>query len=265
MQNITESIIMAGCGHMGGAILRRWLDCGLHAAQVTVVRPSAAAVAPGVRVVGNPAGLAAPNVLVLGFKPQQLAQAAPDFAAMAGPETLVLSLLAGIEIAALRAAFPQAKAILRAMPNLPVAQGKGVVLLQGEAAVARGISEALLAPLGHLHWATPDQDFDVLTALTGCSPAFLFAFTESLADAAMTLGVAEKDALLLATASVAGAAAMAEARSETSPADLISEVASKGGMTQAGIDVLRTDKALSRLLIDTLTASARRGADLRKA
>lgn len=250
---------------MGGAILRRWLDCGLNPALITVVRPSAAAVAPGVRVVGHPAGLAAPDVLILGFKPQQLAGAAQDFAALDGPNTLIISLLAGIELSALRAAFPAAGAILRAMPNLPVAYGKGVVLIDAEAQAPLSLGDALLGPLGHLHHVTPDQDFDVLTALTGCSPAFLFAFTESLADAAMMLGVAQDVALRLAGASVAGAAAMAEARSTTSPADLIAEVASKGGMTQAGIDVLRHDRALTQLLIDTLGAAAQRGTDLRGA
>ncbi len=252
---------------MGGAMLRRWLDTGLDPKRVTVVRPSGTPVTVGVSVQRDVDGLSAPDILILAFKPQQLAALAPIYAKLAGPDTIVLSVLAGIEAPALRAHFPQASSILRAMPNLPVAVGQGVVLLAGEenmAPPAAVQAEALLTPLGLLHWVTEDQDFNTLTALTGCSPAFLYAFTESLANAAMQMGVADADALRLAQAAVHGSAAYAAANPDVTPANRIAAVASKGGMTQAGIDVLRKDKALTRLMQDSMAAARDRGAQLAK-
>jgi pyrroline-5-carboxylate reductase len=98
--------------------------------------------------------------------------------------------------------------------------------------------------------------------LTGCSPAFLYAFTQSLADAAMAQGVAKDIAVQLARASVAGAAALAASRPQMAPADMIAQVASKGGMTQAGLDILQRDKALTQMMMDTLKAAADRGQEL---
>ncbi len=267
MQKFTDSIIMAGCGNMGSAMLQRWLDTGLDPAHVTVVRPSGGSVARGVAVQRDVDELSASDILILAFKPQQLAELAPIYVGLAGPDTIVLSILAGIEAHALRSHFPHASSIIRAMPNLPVAIGQGVVLLAGEAAMpahAAQQAEALLAPLGILHWVSGDQDFNTLTALTGCSPAFLYAFTESLADAAIQMGVGEEDALRLAQSVVHGSAAFAASNPDVTPADRIAAVASKGGMTQAGIDALRDGKALTILLHETLSAARDRGAELSK-
>jgi pyrroline-5-carboxylate reductase len=267
MQRFSHSIIMAGCGHMGGAMLHRWVDCGLNPAQVTVVRPSGAPVVSEVNVQRDTAELAAPDILILGFKPQQLADAAPAYAALAGPDTLVLSLLAGVEAASLRKHFPNAGAMICAMPNLPVAVGQGVVLLAAEADApqsAISVAEALLAPLGLVHRMAEDEDFNVLTALTGCSPAYLYAFTQSTADAAMALGVRDHVALRLAQAAVYGSAVYALSQPKVTPADNIAAVAGKGGMTQKGLDVLAKDTTFTRLMIDTLAAAAERGRELAK-
>ncbi len=265
MKDFAQRLVLAGCGHMAGAMLRRWLACGLDPARVTVVRPSAAAVAPGVRVVAHGAGIAAPDVLLLGFKPQQLADAAAAHAGLAGAHTLLISILAGVDEAQLRHHFPAAGAIVRVMPNLAVGIGQGVLLLRGDAGVHQPVLDALMAPLGLAHRVAPDQDFDVMTALTGCSPAFLYAFTQALADAAAAQGIDADAALRLAQASMAGAAAMAAARPADRPETLIAEVASAGGMTRAGLDVLGRADALTDLLSATLKAAAARAVALRNA
>ncbi len=264
----TQRLIIAGCGTMAGAMLHRWLESGLRAHQVTAVRPSGRDVAPGVAVVTSAAALQSgtpADVLLLGMKPQQLAAALPDIAPLIGPNTIILSILAGLRRGALTAMLPPNAGVVRIMPNLAVARGNGVALLAGDAASRAGQCAArLCVPLGLVHWAEDDGDtppFDTLTALTGCAPAYSFRFAEALAKAATVMGIGAADADRLARATVAGAATMAAA-DPRSLTDMARAVASPGGMTQAGLDVLDADNALNALMAATLRAAADRGAAL---
>jgi len=103
--------------------------------------------------------------------------------------------------------------------------------------------------------------FDLVTALAGSGPAFLFRFIEALAVAGATLGLGKDQAARLALATVQGAAAMA-ANASDSPAMLADRVASKGGSTRAGLDVLDDQKALEQLLVETLAAATQRNAEM---
>ncbi|USI71906.1 pyrroline-5-carboxylate reductase [Sphingomonas morindae] len=257
---------LAGCGTMAGAMLRRWLSSGLDPAAVTVVRPSGRPVAPGVAVhAAPPAGT--PDLLLLGFKPQKLAEAAPRFAPHVGPDTILVSILAGVELATLRRAFPAAGAIVRAMPNTPVAIGEGVVGLFGEGgpeAPANATVAALMAPLGLVEWIADEALFDVVTALAGSGPAFLFRFIDALGAGGAALGLAPDQAARFALATVQGAAQLA-ARAEAPPAALAEQVASPGGSTRAGLAVLDEAGALARLVEATLAAATRRNAEMAQA
>src|SRR5688500_6796359 len=71
---------LAGCGNMAGAMLEGWLAAGRDPSQITVIRPSGAPVAGGVRVLTGPPEDEVPAILMLGMKPQKLAEAAPPFA-----------------------------------------------------------------------------------------------------------------------------------------------------------------------------------------
>jgi pyrroline-5-carboxylate reductase len=252
-------IRLVGCGNMAGAMLRRWLDAGLPPRTVTVVRPSGVAPAPGVRTVtAVPPREAPPRVLMLGVKPQKLDDVADMVAAAVGPETLLISILAGTELASLRARFPGAGAVVRAMPNTPVAIGRGVVALHGDRAPEL---DALMAPLGLVERIDDEDAFGLVTALAGSGPAFLFRFVSALARAGADLGLDEAQALRLAVATVDGAAGLAAG----SPDDLdvlADRVASPGGMTREGLNVLDGEAALDRLIRRTIDATARRGREM---
>jgi pyrroline-5-carboxylate reductase len=259
------AIWLAGCGNMGGAMLARWLACGLDPARVTVIRPSGRAVADGVRVMtAPPEGEPPPALLMLGMKPQKLDEAAPLLADAAGPKTVLLSILAGVERAALAQRFPRVGMVVRAMPNTPVAIGKGVVTLvggSGDAPEARAGIDALMAPLGLVEWLADERAMDAATALAGSGPAFLFRFVDALARAGAADGLDASAAARLALATVEGAATLAAGVDET-PAALADRVASPGGSTRAGLDVLDGGDALDVLLAATLAAARRRNAEM---
>ena len=255
-------IWLLGCGNMAGAMLRRWLDAGLPAETVTVIRPSGVAPAEGVRTLREfPKGEAPPRILLLGVKPQKLAEVADAVASVVGPETLLISILAGTELATLAARFPQAGAVVRAMPNTPVALGRGVVSLYGDAGPRRAELESLMRTLGLAEWAATEEQFGQMTALAGCGPAFLFRFIDAVAAAGAALGLPEDQAVRLAVATVDGAAGLA-AGSDESPGKLADRVASPGGMTRKGLDVLDEGGALRELLTRTLAAAEKRGREM---
>ncbi|HEU0066615.1 MAG TPA: pyrroline-5-carboxylate reductase [Sphingomonas sp.] len=254
---------MIGCGNMGGAMLRRWLAAGLDPATVTVVTRSERGVPDGVRSLTALPDEAAPATLILAMKPQQIGDVAAMLARLHGVPHLLVSILAGVDTATLARRF-RAEAVVRAMPNLPVAIGEGVTALFTGAAQAdrvRGDAEALAAPLGHYEWIADEAAFDAVTALAGCGPGFVFRFADALAAAGAALGLPADQAARLALATLQGAAIMAAA-ADVSPAVLADRVASPGGSTREGLNVLDRDDALVTLLTQTLAASARRNGEM---
>lgn len=255
---------LVGAGNMGGAMLRGWIAAGLDPRQLIVIDPFAADLPEGVAAFpAPPPDGAAPATVVLAVKPQLLDAVAPALAPALEAETLLVSILAGVEIASLRARFPAPGPVLRVMPNLPAAVGKGVMALYGENldAGARGRSEALMAPLGAVEWIAEERLFDAVTAVSGCGPAFLFRFADALAEAGAALGLPADQAARLALATVEGSALFA-ARSSESPATLADRVASPGGATREGLNRLDADDALKALMRQAVEAAARRSAEL---
>lgn len=263
--NWPERLFLVGCGNMAGQMLRRWLDCGLDPARVTVLRPSGKPVAPGVAVVRDyPARFSPGTTVLLGMKPQQLDDVAARIAAAVRDDTLLLSILAGVTTTSLRERFPAARAVVRIMPNTPVGVGQGVCAMYADATVpqqARGETATLMAPLGLGEWIGEEGDFNVVTALSGCGPAYLFRFIDALAVAGTRLGLPQEQAARLALATVQGAATLA-AQTDESPGLLADRVASPGGMTRMGMNVLDQDERLIGLLTDTLDAARRRGEEM---
>lgn len=256
-----ESILIIGCGNMGGAMLRGWLAGGLDPARFTVVDPMLEQAPAGVTLLR-----ALPDrrfdVVLLGIKPQGFAGLAAELSPRIGPDSLVLSMMAGIELAGLSAALPGADGWVRIMPNLAAALGKSPLALAGQGvdSETRDSVTALVAPLGAPEWLDEGL-FDLATALVGSGPAFVYRFLDALAAGGAALGFAPDQAERLALAMVEGAAQLARA-SGTSPAALARQVASPGGTTEAGLRVLDQDQALTRLVEATLRAARDRGAEL---
>jgi pyrroline-5-carboxylate reductase len=254
---------LVGCGNMGGAMLGGWIAAGVDPAHVTVIRPSGRDVGHGVRVLTDYPEDEVPAIVLLAMKPYQLDAVAPALAPILAPGTLLVSILAGVELASLGARFAAPAMIARAMPNLPVRLGRGVVNLcaDGGDATARALLSGLMAALGHAEWFDDESLFALAGHLTGAGPAFLFRFVDALAAAGEAQGLPYGQAARLALAMVEGAAALAAA-SPDDPEALARKVASPGGTTEAGLKVLDADRALAALVARTLDASRLRGIEM---
>ncbi|MFW2828644.1 pyrroline-5-carboxylate reductase [Sphingomonas sp. ID0503] len=255
---------IVGAGNMGGAMLRGWVAAGLDSHQVTVIDPGRPDLPDGVRHLQTPPPDGeVPAYVLFAVKPQLLDQVAPALAPLLGAETVLMSILAGVEIASLRTRFPAVEGIVRVMPNTPAAIGKGVVALYAEGVPpARADAVlALMSTLGLAEWLASEDQFDLVTALSGSGPAFTFRFIDALAAGATALGLPADQALRFARATVEGSALLA-AQADESPAVLADRVASPGGSTREGLNVLDEGDALNALVKATLEAAERRNGEL---
>ncbi len=257
---------LIGCGNMAGSMLDGWLAAGFDRSQITVIRPSGRPPAPGIRTLIALPEDEVPALLMLGVKPQKLDEVVPQLAPVLEPETVLISILAGVELGSLRRRFSAPRTLVRAMPNLPVRLGKGAIGLFGEAAdpEARQTVERLMSVLGRAEWVGEEPLIDVVTALAGSAPAFLYRFIDALAEAGEVEGLPREQAERFALATVEGASAMAAA-SDESPSQLVERVASPGGTTRAGLDILDAEGGLRALMRRTMDAAVRRGRELAEA
>ena len=254
-------ILILGCGNMGGAMLAGWLTAGLPL-DLTVVDPVVTEVPAGVRLLRQvPAERF--DMVLLGIKPQLLGEVAPTLAPVLTADTVLLSILAGAELASLAGHFPVNGGIVRVMPNLAAAIGKSPIGLFGAGLTAevRAAVTALMEPLGTAEWLAHEADFDAVTALAGSGPAFVYRFIDALAAGGAALGLDPEQAQRLALSMVEGAAMLAAGSGEA-PGELAQRVTSPGGTTAAGLAVLDDGAALERLIAATLRAARDRGAGL---
>lgn len=262
---------LVGCGAMGGALLARWIESSLPAAQVTVIDPDPRGLPPGFAGAVVPDAVSAwahapdPTLLVLGIKPQLLPRLGPGLARLIQPAPLLLSMLAGVRTDALAALFPGAP-LIRLMPNTPSRIGRGVTALFARNASAADKAAAvwLMEQAGSVLWLDTEDSFDAVTAVSGSGPAYVFRFMEALAAAAEAQGLPPQVALQLAVETVAGAAELAR-QSGIHPSLLREQVTSPNGTTAAGLERLDGDGLLSSLIRTTVKAATDRSRTLASA
>ena len=262
------SLVLAGAGRMGRAMLTGWLAAGLDPLATTIVDPvpsrEIADLCAGRGLRLNPSEAEPGAVLVLAIKPQGLDSAAPALDRLVGRETLVLSILAGKTIADLRGRLPRARALVRAMPNLPASIGRGATGACASPEVTpeqRGSADALLSAVGTVAWLDGEAGIDAVTAVSGSGPAYVFLLAEALAEAGIAAGLDADTAGRLARATVAGAGALLDASPDEAGA-LRRDVTSPGGTTAAALDVLMRADGLAALVRDAVAAAKRRAGEL---
>ena len=265
---LPASLTLVGAGKMGGAMLAGWLAGGLDPARTTVLDPQASpemqALCAARGLALNPAAPPVADALVLAMKPQGLEGAAPALAPLIGPGTLVVSILAGKTIANLRDRLPGARAIVRAMPNLPASIGRGATGAVASPEVddrQRAQAHALLASVGLVEWLDDEGLIDALTAVSGSGPAYVFLLAEVMAEAGVAAGLPADMATRLARETVSGAAALLAANPRDA-ALLRRDVTSSGGTTAEALAVLMRDGGLPDLMREAVDAARRRAGAL---
>ncbi|SEM73995.1 pyrroline-5-carboxylate reductase [Sphingomonas gellani] len=255
------TILLIGCGRMGGALARRWSS----GERVMAFDPDAT-LPDGVERVANLDDVSGESdlVVVLAVKPQTFPALAPALRRVADCRPLILSIMAGVPLSALAAPFGGSGRVVRAMPNTPAAIGRGISgLVAGQAVSSadRDRAGGLLGAVGEVVWLATEGDIDLVTAISGSGPAYVFRMTEALAAAGVRLGLAEPVATRLASATLTGAAALVEAES-CALADLRRQVTSPGGTTAAGLAQMDEDAGIDDLMARVAQAAARRSVEL---
>ena len=201
------------------------------------------------------------SVLVLAIKPQQLAEL-PAGMADDTRGKLILSILAGKTLAALRERFPRARNVVRVMPNTPGQIGAGVSAFAASDPLSGDdarLVQAILASLGE--WVElPEGQIDAVTGLSGSGPAYVFEFIAALREGGTAAGLDPEVAARLALETVLGAARLVKETGEN-PETLRDLVTSPGGTTLAGLEVMQRE-GFRDLLRETVLAAKRRSEEL---
>jgi pyrroline-5-carboxylate reductase len=269
LQNIQDTIVLAGAGKMGGAMLSGWLAQGLDARRVVAIEPHPsdeirALITKGVRLNPSPKDVGAVATLVVALKPQSFREAGPDLKPFAGPATLVVSIMAGTTIASIEAVC--GGSVVRAMPNTPAAIGRGItvaVAAKNVSSAQRAVADALLRATGSVEWVDDESLMDAVTAVSGSGPAYVFLLAEELARAGIEAGLSAELATRLARETVAGSGELLH-RSDLSSATLRQNVTSPGGTTAAALEVLMGKDGMQPLLTRAVAAATRRSKELAK-
>lgn len=267
---LSTRIGFIGAGQMALALARGWTAAGLiRPDQLAAVDPVAAARdrfaaelsgATVSDVDAVAATLGKSDVIVLAVKPQQMTAALAS-GGFIDDSKLVISIAAGVPLAALEASLPQGR-LVRVMPNTPALVGEGAsafALGRGATATDRQLVEQLLAAVG-VAVCVDEKLLDAVTGLSGSGPAFVYVFIEALADGGVLAGLPRDVALKLAAQTVKGAAEMVLATGEH-PGLLKDRVASPGGTTIAGLAVLE-DAGFRGAAVRAVEAAARRATEL---
>lgn len=244
-----RSICFIGGGNMAQAIVFGLLKQQYPAHLICVCDPNAEKLARfsalNVKAIksspeNNAQAVKEAEVVILAVKPQAIAKVCQSLSAVDFSPKLVISIAAGIACQRLQELLPNAKAIIRAMPNTPALVSCGMTGLfadQNTAEKHRTFAQDLMNAIGQTCWLEQETQMHAITAGSGSSPAYFFLLMEAMQQALQTMKIEEKTARLLVQQAALGAAKMVIENPEMSIATLRENVTSKGGTTAAALAV----------------------------
>lgn len=257
----SETIAFIGGGNMARSLITGLLGSGADPARIVASDPVTGQrevlAELGIRTTGdNQTAIADADAIVLAVKPQVLGtvlKALPDIE----PRQLLVSIAAGVPIAAIAGWTRPGQPIVRCMPNTPALLGAGITALFANDAVdTEGLDRAdrILSAAGRTLWVDEEAKLDAVTAVSGSGPAYFFYLMEAMIEAGIEQGLDAETATVLTLETAYGAALMARERTST-PAELRTNVTSPGGTTAAAIAAL--DAADTATVIRRALAAAR--------
>ena len=266
------TLVLVGCGKMGTAMLEGWLARGVDATKIAVMEPTPSPEITAllfhhqVKLNASAVTIKDAEVVILAVKPQMMMEVLPNLLPLLAAKPLVLSIAAGKTIATFEAAFGKATSVIRTMPNTPAAIGRGITAMVGNANVTPAqmkLAEELLAATGEVVHVDNEAVIDLVTAVSGSGPAYVFLLAETLAAAGEKAGLPKELAVRLARATVAGSGELMR-QSGVEAAILRQNVTSPNGTTYAALQVLMANDGMQQLMNRAVEAAAQRSRELSK-
>jgi pyrroline-5-carboxylate reductase len=262
-------IAFIGGGNMGEAILAALIEKNLAApadicvSDISQERLDYLRKKYGVAVsVSNKEAVISKDIIVLAVKPQTLPEVLPDLEGSIKAAQLVLSIMAGVRISKIREGLGH-KRIVRSMPNTPARIGSGVTGWTATTEVTARQKESaciILGAMGKEIYFDDEKYIDMVTAVSGSGPAYVFLLAESLTEAAVNIGLPRKEAEELVVQMIFGSAKLL-VKSGQPPAELRRAVTSRGGTTEAALKVFENG-GFGKLVEEAVKAAHRRAQEL---
>lgn len=267
-------VVLVGCGKMGSALARGWVESELvnprqlvcldveeERAQFLADELNAREAIPEVELDDEGQVIRRMRLYILAVKPDDIRGVLLARSEEFGEEDTVISIAAGVSVEALRSWAGPLVGIARAMPNTPALVGAGVTGLMADGTVDARAIEALFLAVGKVVRIRKEGHFDALTAISGSGPAYIFTAIEALADGGVFMGLDRKTAIELATGVIEGAARQVQEQTYVHTADLKDSVASPGGTTIAALVALE-EYGFRHALIRAVEAATRRSREI---
>lgn len=269
--SVEHTIAFIGAGNMAGALIRGLVRTAtVPAEQIIAADPDAARRQAledelDIRTSGeNAEAIEEASVVILATKPQVFREILPGVATALRPDTLLISVAAGIPTRMVERALPSGTRVIRTMPNTPALVGAGATAIAAGSQATEedlDLAEELFRSVG-ISVRVPEAQLDAVTGLSGSGPAYVFAMVEALREAGIREGLSDEDALQLSSQTVFGASRLLRDTKE-SPGVLRERVTSPGGTTRAGLDALEA-AGFSEAIIGAVRAATRRSVELGK-
>ena len=279
-----KKIFFVGCGKMGSAIIKNLLKQGFEYPQFTILKPSKKNLIAGIKYISSYQDLSKDfqaDIVFFAFKPQVAKAILLDFSEQKifNEKTVFISILAGKTTEFFEEILGKNAKVIRLMPNLPTLINEGIFgyyyNLNFKKSEINFLSDnaknnskhhyfaKFLDKIGQNILVEKEELMDVVTAISGSGPAYLFLFIKSLIEIAVKLGLDKKSAERLVEQTIYGSAKVA-VNSEKDLASLIKSVASKGGTTEAALEVLKKNNQFKKTISSAVKAANKRAQQLSK-
>ncbi len=268
MKKIQKQIGFIGGGHMGEAILAALLKKKLFSStQIGLYEPDkkrAQTLKNKFKISvldSNKDLVTSSRAILLAVKPQQAAQILQEIQEILTPQHVFISIAAGLDLSFFKKYLSPSIPLIRVMPNMCLMIGEGASVLYAPPPATekdRGLAEKIFSAGGISRFVEREEDMDVVTALSGSGPAFMFRYIEAMINAGVLQKLKKSLSTELVIQTVIGAAKMILNSGEPIP-NMIQKVASKGGTTEAGLQIMDQEnfEDIIRKVIDSATQRAK--------
>lgn len=268
---VRQKTVVFGIGAMGSALVKGWISSKMipasliTAVDLDVAKLKKMASQLKIKAAKDAAkALADAGIILLAVKPQQMKELLGRMGSQFPKKALVVSIAAGVSTGQIEKDLPQGCPVIRVMPNTPALLGAGMAAVAGGKRVKSSHIKLVLdlfSAVGQAVQVTEDQ-MDMVTAVSGSGPAYIFHMIEAMTEAGVRGGLSPEVAHLLVAQTVFGAARMVLETRKT-PEELRIQVTSPGGTTQAAL-IKMGEKGFKETVRAAIEAAAQRGAELRQ-